>query len=39
MDNELASENPKPEIGYLVGGGLRQDRSFRLTVRTHEVQE
>ena len=39
MDNELASENPKPEIGYLVGGGLKENLRVRLTVPSHEVQE
>jgi len=40
MDNQQSKiENPKSEIGYIVGGGLKESFRARLTVPSQEVQE
>jgi len=37
--DKLKNMNEKPEIGYLVGGGLRENLKVRLVVPSHQVQE
>ncbi len=38
MENPLSSDQHTP-IGYVVGGGLKENLTVRLTVPTHQVQE
>jgi hypothetical protein len=39
MDHETETNETKQEIGYVVGGGLKENLSVRLTVPANQVQE
>jgi len=38
-ENKNLSENNLQPVGYVVGGGLKENLNVRLTVPTHQVQE
>jgi hypothetical protein len=39
MDNETESNEAKQVIGYIVGGGLKENLLVRLSVPANQVQE
>jgi uncharacterized protein len=39
LNNDPASEKSRSVIGYVVGGGLKENLRVRLTVPAHQVQE